>query len=165
MENEMRTAPFALAIAMLSTPTLGGEEELNGTWKLASMQRRIVETGQTLDAFGPNPRGFLMYGQAGRMMVLIAMSNRLKPESIEKMTDQQRTDLFRSMVAYTGTYKFDGKNVEHHVDVAWNEVWNGTLLKLDAVRNGDRLTYTTAPIPFAGDGKISITTLIWKRVK
>jgi hypothetical protein len=68
------------------------------------------------------------------------------------------------MVAYTGTYKFDGKSVEHHVDVSWNEVWAGTSLKLDAVRSGDRLTYTTAPIPFAGDGKISITTLIWERL-
>ena len=99
------------------------------------------------------------------MIVLITMSNRPVPESIGKMTDQQRAELLRSMVAYTGTYKFDGKSVEHHVDVAWNEVWNGTLLKLDAVRNGDRLTYTTAPIPFAGDGKLSITTLIWERVK
>ena len=161
----MRTVPLVLALAMLSTPALGGEEELHGTWKLASMQRRIVETGQTLDAFGPNPRGFLMYGQASRMIVLIGMSNRPKPESIEKMTDQQRAELLRSMVAYTGTYKFDGKSVEHHIDVAWNEVWNGTLLKLDAVRSGDRLTYTTAPIPFAGDGKISITTLIWERLK
>ena len=160
----MRNAPLVLAISMLSTPAFSAEEELQGTWKLASMQRKIVDTGQTLDAFGSNPRGFLMYGQAGRMIVLIATSDRPKPESIEKMTDQQRTDLFRSMVAYTGTYKFDGKSVEHHVDVSWNEVWAGTSLKLDAVRSGDRLTYTTAPIPFAGDGKISITTLIWERL-
>src|SRR6266567_4032597 len=144
----MRTVPLVLAIAMLSSPALSGEEELHGTWKLANMQRKIVETGQTLDAFGPNPRGFIMYGAAGRMIVLITMSNRPKPESIEKMTDQQRAELLRSMVAYTGTYKFDGKSVEHHIDVACNEVWNGTLLKLDAVKNGDRLTYTTAPIPF-----------------
>src|SRR5262249_35898444 len=130
-----------------------------------SMQRTIVDTGQTLDAFGPHPRGFLVYGEAGRMMVLIAMSSRPRPDSIEKMTDQQRADLFRSMVAYTGTYKFDGKNVEHHVDLAWNEVWNGLLLRLGAVRNGDTLTYTTAPIPFAGDGRISATTLIWERLK
>jgi hypothetical protein len=128
------------------------------------MQRKVVETGQTLDAFGPNPRGFLMYGPAGRMLVLIATNNRPKPESIEKITDQQRADLFRSMVAYTGTYKFDGKSVEHHIDVSWNEIWAGTLLRLDAVKDGDRLTYTTAPIPFAGDGKVSITTLIWERM-
>jgi hypothetical protein len=160
----MHNVPLVLAIAILSSPALGGEEEIYGTWKLASMQRKIVETGQTLDAFGPNPRGYLMYGQAGRMIVMIATSTRAKPESIEKMTDQQRADLFRSMVAYTGTYKFDGKSVEHHVDVSWNEVWAGTSLKLDAVRSGDRLTYTTAPIPFAGDGKISITTLIWERL-
>jgi hypothetical protein len=65
----------------------------------------------------------------------------------------------------TGTYKFDGKQVEHHVDVSWNEVWIGTLLKLNAVREGDHLTYTTAPISFAGDDKISVTTLIWERLK
>ena len=155
---------LVVGITILSTPASSGEEELYGTWKLTRMQRKIVDTGQTLDAFGPNPRGFIMYGQAGRMMVLIAMSNRPKPESIEQMTDQQRADLLRSMVAYTGTYKYDGKSVEHHVDVAWNEVWAGTLLRLNAIRNGDRLTYTTAPIPFAGDGKISVTTLIWERL-
>jgi lipocalin-like protein len=160
----MRNVPLVLAIAMLSTPAFSGEEEIYGTWKLASMQRKVVETGQTLDAFGPNPRGFLMYGPAGRMLVLIATNNRPKPESIEKITDQQRADLFRSMVAYTGTYKFDGKSVEHHIDVSWNEIWAGTILRLDAVKDGDRLTYTTAPIPFAGDGKVSITTLIWERM-
>ena len=67
----MRKVPFVLAIAMLSSPALSGEEELHGTWKLANMQRKIVETGQTLDAFGPNPRGFLMYGEAGRMNPVI----------------------------------------------------------------------------------------------
>jgi hypothetical protein len=160
----MRKFPIVLAIAMLSSPAFSGEEEIQGTWKLASMQRKIVETGQTLDAFGPNPRGYLMYGQAGRMIVLIATGNRAKPDSIEKITDQQRADLFRSMVAYTGIYKFDGKSVEHHIDVSWNEIWGGINLKLDAVKNGDRLTYTTAPIPFADDGKMSVTTLVWERV-
>jgi hypothetical protein len=161
----MRMVPLVLVLGMLSTAAVSGEEELYGTWRLAGMQRTIVDTGQTLDAFGPNPRGFLMYGEAGRMMVLISMSSRPKPDSVEKMTDQQRADLLRSMVAYTGTYTFDGKRVEHHIDVAWNEVWNGTLIKLDAVRSGDRLTYTTAPIPFAGDGKISVVTLVWERLK
>src|SRR5262249_28056415 len=102
----MRIVQIVLALAVLSTPAFGGQEELLGTWKLISMQRKIVETGQTLDAFGPNPSGFLMYGEAGRMIVLIAMRNRPKPESIERITDQQRGDLFRSMIAYTGTYKF-----------------------------------------------------------
>src|SRR5262249_12632363 len=84
--TSMRTAALALIAAISSTPAVGGEEELHGTWKLASMQRTIVETGQTLDAFGPHPRGFLVYSEAGRMMVLIAMSNRPRPDSIEKTT-------------------------------------------------------------------------------
>src|SRR5689334_18631913 len=61
MENTMRMGSLALVIGLLSTPAVGGEEQLYGTWKLTSMQRRIVDTGQILDAFGPEPRGFLTY--------------------------------------------------------------------------------------------------------
>ena len=61
----MRGVQLVLAFAILSTPAFGGQEELVGTWKLVSMQRKIVQTGETLDAFGPNPRGFLMYGDLG----------------------------------------------------------------------------------------------------
>ena len=29
------------------------------------------------------------------------------------------------MLAYGGTYKFDGKKIEHHVDISWNGSWTG----------------------------------------
>jgi hypothetical protein len=31
---------------------------------------------------------------------------------------EQRADLFRSMLAYGGTYTFDGAKVEHHIDMS-----------------------------------------------
>ena len=80
------------------------------------------------------------------------------------MTDQQRADLHRPMSAYGGTYTFDGKKVEHHVDFASNEVWNGTTVVRDVAADGDRLIYTTRPAPFANDGKVSVVTVVWEKV-
>ena len=84
---------------------------------------------------------------------------------IREMTDQQRADLLRSMTAYGGTYTFDGISIKHQVDISWNEVWTGTTVIRDIKREGDRLIYTTRPAPFTGDGKMSITTLVWEKVK
>ena len=84
---------------------------------------------------------------------------------VEKMTDQQRADLFRSMAAYGGTYKFDGKTVEHHIDISWNEVWTGTTVIREIKKEGDKLVYTSAAAPFGGDGKVSVVSLVWQKVK
>jgi hypothetical protein len=32
-------------------------------------------------------------------------------------------------------------------------------------KEGDRLVYTTKPAPFPRDGKMSINTLVWEKVK
>jgi hypothetical protein len=47
------------------------------------------------------------------MMAVIVRHPRPTPEAIDKISDQQRIDLFRTMTAYGGTYKFDGKKAEH----------------------------------------------------
>jgi hypothetical protein len=87
---------------------------MNGTYRLVSSIRTIVGTGQVIDSFGKNPSGFIMYSEDGRMMVLIVRGDRPKPTH-EDMTDQQRTDLFRSMAAYAGTYTFDGKRIVQRI--------------------------------------------------
>ena len=104
-------------------------------------------------------------GACGRMLVLIVRDDRPKPENVEKMNDQQRIDLFRSMTAYGGTYTFDGKRVEHHIDISWNEVWTGTTVVREITKDGDKLVYTSPAAPFASDGKMSEVTLVWEKVK
>ena len=81
-------------------------EDLFGTRKLVSTQRRIIETGVVIDLTpkGNPPFGILMYGNDGRMLVLNLTSGRPKPNSLETITDEQRVQLFRTMVAYGGTY-------------------------------------------------------------
>ena len=138
-------------------------DEISGTYKLIVEQRKIVETGETVPV--PNPVGYITYGKDGRMLVLIVRHPRPKPEAIDKITDQQRVDLLRTMTAYGGTYKFDGTTVEHNIDIAWNEVWAGTKQVRTVTREGDRLTLTTPPFPFHTDGKMSVNMLVWEKVK
>ena len=99
------------------------------------------------------------------MLVLVIKDDRPKPASIQKATPEQQAALFRSMLAYGGTYKFDGTRIEHHIDISWNELLTGTTVIRDVRKEGDKLIYTTHPAPSAGDGKMSVTTLIWEKVK
>jgi hypothetical protein len=161
----MRKISLSLALLSLAATTHGAEPELYGTYRLISSTRQIVDTGEEVDAFGRNASGMIMYGKDGHFIVLIAYDGRPKPESIAKMTDQQRADLHRTMTAYGGTYTSNGKTIEHHIDLSWNEVWTGTTVIRDIKIEGDRLIYTARPAPFAVDGRMSVVTLVWEKVK
>ena len=117
----MRKMVLAPAITALPFLVNAAEDEFYGTYTLISTSRTRLDTGQ-VETFA-RERGFITYGKDGRMMVIIVRGDRQKAESIEKMTDQQRAELHRLMTAYGGTYKFDGKTMEHHIDISWNELW------------------------------------------
>jgi hypothetical protein len=153
----------ALCLCLVS-PALVEEQSLAGNYELVSATRKILDTGQTEDTFGKKPKGLAMYAADGHFIILISYDGRPKPESTEKMTDQQRVDLHRMMTAYGGTYTFDGSKVVHHLDISWNEVWAGTTNIRDIQRDGDRVIYTARPAPFASDGKMSVVTLVWKKL-
>jgi hypothetical protein len=161
----MRKLVLAVAMAGASFPlqVFSADDDLAGTYKLVVEQRLIVDTGQIVPV--SNPDGYITYTSDGRMLVLIVRNPRPKPESIEQTTDQQRADLFRTMTAYGGTYKFDGSTIEHNIDISWNGVWTGTKQIRYVKRDGERLVYTTPPFRFHTDGKLSINTLIWEKVK
>jgi hypothetical protein len=156
----------SLSVAVLLAQSSAADElDVIGTYRLVSSERMIVATGETEDSFGSNPSGFITYGRDGRMMVIIVRSDRSKPEALDGMSDQKRADLFRSMVAYGGRYEIHGDEIKHHIDISWNELWTGTTVVREVKREGDRLIYTTKPAPFSSDGKVSITKLVWEKVK
>lgn len=161
----MQKLMLAAAIATLPFFAVAADDNIVGTYRLISSNRTISETGETENSYGKNPTGFITYGSDGRMMAIITFSDRPKPESLDKMNDQQRAELFRTMLAYGGTYTFRGDRIEHHIDISWNEVWTGTVVIRDIKKEGDRLIYTTEPAPFPRDGKMSVNTLVWEKVK
>lgn len=155
---------FVVLVALpMSAAT--SKRALYGTWRLVSLRQTVVATGETTDVFGKMPSGFISYGRDGRMMTLIVKDVRPKPTDLATMTDQQRADLFRTMVAYGGTYTFDGKIIIHHVDISSNEIWTGTDQTRNVKFDRNRLILSTNPQASPPDGKVAFTVLTWERLK
>lgn len=138
-------------------------EALLGTWKMLSWFREFVGTGEKIDALGPEPVGYITYGADGRMFVLVLKRDRQAPkESVP--TDQEKLDLFDSMLAYAGTYTLDDEKVVHHVDASWNQAWTGT----DQVRfhkiDGDVLTLSSPPAPDPYTGRQVIHRVLFGKL-
>lgn len=160
-----RASYFAvIALAICSGPA-AAQQTLEGTWKIISSRTTNLATGAVTDTLGPNPQGVIMYGRDGHMIVLITRADRPKPDSIQDISSRQREQLFTSMMAYAGTYTFDGKTIEHHIDLSWNEVWSHTIQVRDVKIDGDRLIYTTRPAPAPVYGDMSVATVVWEKVK
>jgi len=142
-----------------------GKEDLYGTWRLVSYTQEILSTGERIDVFGKAPRGFLHYSRDGRMYAILVKAERPKPIDLTKMKDEERAELFKTMVAYGGTFTFDGKTVTHHVDISWNENWTGTDLVRDVKFDESKLILSTRPAPSPIDGKVWTSVVIWERVQ
>ena len=160
----MRGIILAFALSTLPFRAALADDELPGTYKLVSSTRTIVETGQVEDSYGKHPKGYIMYGADGRMLVLITHEARPRPSRTD-MTDKDRADQYRTLNAYGGTYTFHGDWIEHHIDIAANETRVGSTEIREVKRDGNRLIYTTKPQPFSADGKISVITLVWEKMK
>lgn len=140
----------------------GNRAALCGTWKLLEAIRRTVETGNIDSVWGKHPSGFIAYGDDGRVIAVVAYGGRIRPESFDKVTADQERALYRSMLAFAGTYTFDGETIRHEVEVSWNECWTGTTLVRRATIDCNRLTLVTVPLLWA-DGKKSVITSVWEK--
>jgi len=154
---------LALAASLIARPALAAEHDLTGTYQLISSSTKHLETGEV--AVDENAKGFVMYGADRRMLVLITYGDRPRADSSAKLTDEQRSALFRTMLAYGGSYEFDGKTVTHHVDICADEIRCGTTLVRDVTVDGDRMVYTTRPQPGPLDGKMIVVTLVWQKLR
>jgi hypothetical protein len=153
---------LALTATLMSRPALAAGYELAGTYRLISSSTRHLDTGEDIPDEGV--RGSIMYGADGRMLVLITYGDRPRAESAAKLTDQQRVQLFRTMLSYGGTYEFDGKSVTHHVDICADEIRCGATFVRDVTVDGDRVIYTTRPQLGPSDGKMIVITLVWQKL-
>lgn len=153
-----------LLVLFVSASALAADE-LYGTWQLVSWKRTIVTTGETSDVFGKSPKGYITYGKDGRMLCIMTSENRPNIPDVTKMTDKDRVELYKTIIAYGGTYTFDGKTVKHKVDISWNESWNGTVQTRNVKFEGNRVIFSAEPTVGALDGKLRRLDIVWERVK
>jgi len=140
------------------------KRNLVGTWRLVSYIREEIPSGAKSNIMGPHPSGFLNYSSDGRMIVLYVGSDRKRPIGAVANASEAET-LYRDMLSYAGTYEVKRDVIIHHVRVSWNESWTGTDQTRNYKLEGDRLSLMTTPSPDPVEGKLSVRTLVWERVK
>ena len=161
----MKIAILASAL-LLSIPLAApaAQSDLYGTWKLVSLNSKLIDTGQVDQLRGKAPNGYVSFGRDGRVLGMIANEKRPKPESVAKMTDQQRIELFNTMNAYAGTYKLDGNKLTYRFDFTHNEVTERASVREIKIE-GRKLTMANEPARAVGDGKMRQTTTVWEKVQ
>ena len=142
----MQWRPAFLVVALTTAGPAHAEEpqSLLGTWQLVSFEMVSPTTHERASVRGEHPSGFTIFTPDGRMSVLITNEGRKAPSS-----DQDRADLFQSMVAYTGTYRVEGNKWITKVDVAANPALLGTEQARSFRLDGDTLQETTDLMPWA----------------
>ena len=157
--------PMDRAMARLvAIPANAGDNSIVGTWKIQSLVREVIATGERQKEFGEKPSGYISYQPDGRMFVVLVGDNRAKPAGLAP-TDEEKARLFGTLLAYSGTYVVDGDKVTHKIDVSWNQSWTGG----DQVRfykvDGNMLTITTAINKSPRDGREGRAVLIFTKTQ
>lgn len=117
--------------------------ELIGTWCMDAWTRTSVRTGETSDALGPSPIGYISYHADGRMMAAVFRRDRLAPKP-QGWSEADKAHLFDDMLAYVASYTVEGDRVVHHVDGSWNPNWQGDLSRPFSLEE-NRLVISGAP--------------------
>ena len=128
---------------------------------MISWTRQSVATGETIDAMGPNPVGYLAYHADGRMMAVVFDAARHLKGDLP--TDEEKVALFDSMLAYSASYTLENGRVIHHVDGAWNPAWKGALIRPYRIQ-GNRLFISGAPASDPRTGEEVIYALEFVKV-
>jgi hypothetical protein len=161
----MKTAILASAL-LLAIPlsASAAEKDLYGTWKMVSQSQKMLDTGEVRKGRGDAPNGYMTFTSDGRVIGVITSDKRPKPDSVAKMTDQQRIELFNSMNAYAGTFTLEGNKLTRRYDVTLNEVPARAAVGEIKIE-GRKLTMVNEPAAATKDGRRVQTTTVWEKVQ
>jgi hypothetical protein len=165
-----RTLTSSVALAFLLTLAQPAAAEdlassIVGVWKLTSFTRNDVGTNKTSKPFGERPGGYNVYTRNGHVLVFGLAEGRRAPAKPD-LSDAERIDLFKSMYAFSGTYKVEGNNkLVYHVDGSWNQSWTGTDLTRQVEIAGNKLTIVTPPFKSVADGLDIVVTTTYERAE
>ena len=148
-----------LFLLIIAGPAIAQDAPLVGNWKLVAFQT-IVE-GEPSNIYGAQPKGVLILTREGRAAAIITGETRKAGNS-----EAERAELYKTVIAYSGKYRIEGKEFVTTVDMSWNEVWNGTEQRRFWRFEDGKLIVDTAPIPAPNfPGKMVVARLIWEREK
>ncbi len=122
-----------------------------------------ARTGETTNGLGADPTSYLHYLPDGRMMVFVLHRERKAPSGLVP-TVEEKLALYDSMLAYAGTYVFEGDKVIHRLDMSWNQVLTGSEQIRFCQLDGKRLTLTSPVSKNPLDGEDVVHTIIFEKI-
>ena len=95
-------AALVLFLVAVQPSSADDAAKILGIWKIVSWDLEFQATGAKEPTFGERPTGYIIYTPE-RMISIITAQGRQAPK-----TDQDRAELLKSMIAYTGMYRLEG---------------------------------------------------------
>lgn len=140
-------------------------EDLIGTWRLRSF-KNVASDGSAVDAFGPEPVGYIFYNHDGYMSVEIMAAHRTPYHDADLFggTPDERSDAISTYLSYSGPFEVlsEQDTVIHHIEVCSFPNWIGNAQVRLAHLEGDVLTLSTRPMMLQGRERRA--EVVWDRV-
>jgi hypothetical protein len=164
--RSLAPAVGVLAFLTMAQPATAEDapSSIVGFWKMASLTSKVVETGETRLPFGEHPGGYTAFSRNGNFVHLVVKDNRKAPAGAD-LTDTERADLFKTMAAFSGTYKVEGNKIIFHYEASWVQFRTGTDEARTFDTSGKKLIITSAPIKSGIDGKQVVNTWTLERIE
>src|SRR5258708_496478 len=147
-------AMTALALMLTASPAAAqSAKDLVGAWTLT-----------TADAFGPAPKGSIIFEANGRFSAILMRAELPKYTSNNRTqgTPAENKTTVEGSLAYFGTYSVSGTDLSFHIEGSTFPNWTGTDQKRTNIAiTADELKYVQ-PTPSGGG---PATPVVWKRVK
>lgn len=123
--------------------------DLVGTWLLADFVITFSDGRAPVHPLGADARGQIVYAADGRMMAVLSRADRAplgvsRLEARAQATAAAKAVAFDSYVSYAGTWRVDGDEVVHHVELALVPELVGVDNRRVARLDGDTLVLSYA---------------------
>lgn len=156
----------APAVSERTSITNPAQHPVVGSWRLISSEASTVHDGEMETIVTEHPEGYIMFTPWGRMMTVCVSGHGEQKKLPMPKSQADFSDLWKRMLAYTGTYRIEGDEVVTNVEVSWYPHWAGTEQRRRFTLEGDTLTIVTIPqLMGTGHRAKSMVTckVVWQR--
>ena len=164
----MKFAKHTLRAAFLfagAGHALAADASLAGAWMLVAVDN-IMPDGSRVQLYGPDPKGMLVFDEAGRYTLQMVRGDRARFAQNDKSkgTAEENKAAVLGGNSHFGHYRYDpaAHTLVFQIAYASFPNWDGAEQKRPVVVNGDRMTYTV-PAPTSGAGATG--EVVWQRMK
>ncbi len=139
---------------------------LVGTWRLRSWIS-TGEDGSVAEPMGRSPEGILVYTGGGTMITTIGLPGRpcITGGDILRGPPDEIVAMATTFIAYSGTYRLDGDDVIHDVEMSLFPDWVGTRQRRHVSLSDDGSRLMLSADPMMVRGRISAQRLEWERIR